>query len=139
MGKYIYGNLWIGHSSGCPAVKAELIVAQALPARGGARQRKSVQERELKTLQGTNEAGFGPSALTTTKGSLTSLLHEFSERASASEGNGVDDIDSADKDNPLAASDYVVDIFSYYSRIEPKTRANANYMASQVKGAHTPG
>eukprot|EP00884_Botryococcus_braunii_P000828 jgi/Botrbrau1/10746/Bobra.180_2s0013.1 len=114
------------------AREAGIVVAQkALPARGGARQRKSLQAREFKTLQGTNEAGCGPSALTTTKGSLTSLLHEFSERASASEGNGVDDIDSADKDNPFAASDYVVDIFSYYSRIEPKTRANANYMASQ--------
>lgn len=106
---------------------------QALPVRGAGRQRKSVQQREVKAFQVNEEIGLDPSALAVAKGSLTSLLHDFSERASASRDEGVDDIDFADKDNPLAASEYVLDIFSYYCRIEPRTRANANYMASQVQ------
>lgn len=45
------------------------------------------------------------------------------------------DIDGPDKYNPLAECQYVNDIYSYFRHIEPKYRAPANYMESQVRSA----
>lgn len=42
------------------------------------------------------------------------------------------DIDSEDKGNELAASEYVADIFSYYKRVEPQYRVSPTYMSRQV-------
>ena len=42
------------------------------------------------------------------------------------------DIDSLDENNPLAATEYVNDIYSYYRRAEPRYRVSPTYMASQV-------
>lgn len=42
------------------------------------------------------------------------------------------DIDSGDKDNELAASEYVNDIFAYYKRVEPTYRVSPSYMSRQV-------
>lgn len=42
------------------------------------------------------------------------------------------DIDVPDKQNPLAECQYVNDIYSYFRHIEPKFRARADYMDSQV-------
>lgn len=42
------------------------------------------------------------------------------------------DIDSVDKENPLAATEYVGDIFVYYKRIEPLVRVAPDYMTKQV-------
>ncbi|KAG1654532.1 hypothetical protein FOA52_008537 [Chlamydomonas sp. UWO 241] len=42
------------------------------------------------------------------------------------------DIDSADASNIFLASDYVVDIFSYFRRVEPRFRVAADYMKKQV-------
>lgn len=44
----------------------------------------------------------------------------------------IPDIDAADKHDPLAATDFVQDIFAYYKRVEPKVRVSPNYMAHQV-------
>ena len=43
------------------------------------------------------------------------------------------DIDSADRKDPLTASEYVNDIFSYYKRVEPQFRVSPNYMSRQVR------
>lgn len=43
------------------------------------------------------------------------------------------DIDGPDKHNPLAECQYVNDIYSYFRQAEPKYRAPANYMESQVR------
>ena len=44
------------------------------------------------------------------------------------------DIDGPDKYNHLAECQYVNDIYGYFRHIEPKYRAPANYMDSQVGG-----
>ena len=43
------------------------------------------------------------------------------------------DIDSADKHNPLAASEYASSIYNYYRRVEPKFKVAPTYMESQVQ------
>lgn len=43
------------------------------------------------------------------------------------------DIDAPDRHNHLAECQYVNDIYSYFRHIEPKYRAPANYMDSQVR------
>lgn len=42
------------------------------------------------------------------------------------------DIDAADRNNPLAATEFVHDIFAYYKRCEPKVRVASDYMSRQV-------
>ena len=43
------------------------------------------------------------------------------------------DIDSVDAADPLAATDFVTDIFSYYKRVEPQLRIAPDYMSRQVR------
>ncbi len=43
------------------------------------------------------------------------------------------DIDAADRDDPLAATMYVCDIFSYWQRCEPMFRVGPEYMSRQVR------
>jgi cyclin B len=42
------------------------------------------------------------------------------------------DIDSVDKDNPLAAAEYANSIYNYYRRVEPQFSVSYDYMKSQV-------
>lgn len=70
--------------------------------------------------------------------SMSQLLHERSE-AALSAGKtkeqcapALPDIDSADAHDPLAATDFVTDIFSYYKRVEPQLRVAPDYMSRQV-------
>lgn len=44
------------------------------------------------------------------------------------------DIDSGDAHDPLAATDWVQDIFAYYKRMEPQIRVSPDYMQRQVGG-----
>ena len=71
--------------------------------------------------------------------SLTALLQSrseamapLSERELAVEAPAVPDIDSKDHGDPLAASVYVRDIFSFYKRIEGNFRPSPDYMSRQV-------
>lgn len=70
--------------------------------------------------------------------SLSSLLQSRSEAAvsvhKAAPSSPLPDIDAADRNNPLAATDYVNDIYSYYRRVEPKFRVSPDYMGNQVRG-----
>ena len=45
------------------------------------------------------------------------------------------DIDSVDAEDPLAATDFVSDIFSYYKRVEPQLRVAPDYMSRQAGAA----
>ena len=70
--------------------------------------------------------------------SMSQVLQERSQaavtaRKSLEPPSPVPDIDSADKDDPLAASEYIGDIFSYYKRVEPHFRVTPDYMARQVR------
>lgn len=72
--------------------------------------------------------------------SLSSLLQARSEHAVTKRPvplplSPLPDIDSKDKNNPLAAADYAHDIYSYYRRVEPRFSVPSDYMASQVKNA----
>jgi len=66
--------------------------------------------------------------------SLSSLLQSRSEAASAHKAppSPLPDIDAADRGNPLAATEYVNDIYGYYRRAEAKYRVSPDYMASQT-------
>lgn len=70
--------------------------------------------------------------------SMSSLLQQRSEAAvtakkPAAPPSPLPDIDSADRNNPLAATEYVNDIYSYYRRVEPKFRVQPGYMGNQVR------
>lgn len=69
--------------------------------------------------------------------SMSSLLQSRSEsavveRKQPAPVSPIPDIDKDDKSDPLAASDYVGDIISYYRRIEPLYRVAPDYMSRQV-------
>lgn len=70
--------------------------------------------------------------------SLSSLLQSRSEAAVKprksikAPPSPLPDIDSADRNNALAAAEYVNDIYSYYKHVEPKYRVSQNYMVSQA-------
>ena len=68
---------------------------------------------------------------------MSSLLQSRSEsavveRKQAVPVSPIPDIDKDDKSDPLAASDYVGDIITYYRRIEPIFRVPPDYMSRQV-------
>lgn len=72
--------------------------------------------------------------------SWTQCLGDRSEQANAERSTSVcppsplPDIDSADKGNPLAASEYANDIIKYFKRVEPLYRVEPDYMSRQVCG-----
>ena len=63
---------------------------------------------------------------------MSAQLLSHSEAAGHRPKAGLPDIDSADRDDPLAAAEYVVDIFSYWKRCEPMFRVGPEYMSRQV-------
>jgi hypothetical protein len=78
--------------------------------------------------------------------SLSGVLQHRSESASGdaaakrqssgSPSPSLPDVDAIDRDNPLAATEYVNDIYAYYRRVEPRFRVAHDYMRSQVGRAH---
>lgn len=74
--------------------------------------------------------------------SMSQLLASRSEAASGKKQRSgpapLPDIDSADTHDPLAATDWVQDIFAYYKRVEPSTRVASDYMSRQVGKGRTP-
>jgi len=76
--------------------------------------------------------------------SLSSLLQARSEASTAPRRlssrsvqqqpppSPLPDIDGSDRSNPLAAYEYVNDVYRYYRRVEPQFRVPADYMSQQV-------
>lgn len=71
---------------------------------------------------------------------MTSMLQTRSEAAvtmgrklAPALQSPIPDIDAIDRANPLAMTAYVNDIHSFYKRVEPKYRVDANYMRKQVQ------
>mmetsp|Transcript_25366 Transcript_25366/g.86868 ORF Transcript_25366/g.86868 Transcript_25366/m.86868 type:complete len:420 (+) Transcript_25366:157-1416(+) len=60
--------------------------------------------------------------------SLSRLLQQQAEECE----DPLPDIDSHDRNNPLAATEYVNSMYSYYHRVEPETRVDEKYMQSQA-------
>jgi cyclin B len=83
-----------------------------------------------------------PSSSRPAGASLSALLQTRAESAVGSRAvaaglpppSPLPDIDSADKHNPLAASEYANSIYNYFRRVEPKFRVAPDYMRSQVRG-----
>jgi hypothetical protein len=78
--------------------------------------------------------------------SMSQLLQARSEAAmsgaqakKACSAPALPDIDSFDAEDPLAATDFVSDIFSYYKRVEPQLRVAPDYMSRQVGAAARQG
>ena len=73
--------------------------------------------------------------------SLSSLLQARSEACTTSRPSSLPaepasplpDIDGPDRGNPLAACDYVNDLYRFYRRVEPEFRVPHDYMAHQVR------
>lgn len=69
--------------------------------------------------------------------SLSSLLQARSEavgtkKSTTPAASPLPDIDSKDRSNPLAASEYASSIYNYYRRVEPKFKVATEYMTAQV-------
>ena len=80
-----------------------------------------------KVSQSTRPAGI----------SLSSLLQNRAESAvgkapAVAPPSPLPDIDSIDKNNPLAASEYANSIYNFYRRVERKYKVAHDYMQSQV-------
>lgn len=69
---------------------------------------------------------------------MTSMLQTRSEAAVSATRrlcpSPLPDIDAIDRANPLAMTEYVNDIYSFYKRVEPKYRVASDYMKKQVRG-----
>jgi hypothetical protein len=70
--------------------------------------------------------------------SLSQMLEDRSDRVLSSRKaprpakSPLPDIDAADREDPLAATEYVNDIFSYYRRVEPQMKVSPDYMSRQT-------
>jgi cyclin B len=81
---------------------------------------------------------------------MTSLLASRSEAATSTKKTAaaaqpvppqspLPAIDSpSDMANPLAATEYVNDLYSYFRRVEPRFRVAPGYMSRQVRVVHVP-
>ena len=63
-------------------------------------------------------------------------LQTYSQNLTSKELREVRDIDALDKQNPLAVTEFVNDMFNYWFRVEPLTRVSCNYMRSQTDINH---
>ena len=68
----------------------------------------------------------------TKRESYTTYLQRRSSEVKEPHDDAVPDIDALDHDNPLAVTEYVNDIFSYWFRVEPDTQVAPNYMLIQT-------
>ncbi|GBF88540.1 B-type cyclin [Raphidocelis subcapitata] len=100
--------------------------AVALP--GGVR----VTRSQTRAQQG----GSSLSALLQARSEATSAGSRRQARTSAAQqqrpGSPLPDIDASDRGNPLAACDYVNDVYGFYRRVEPQFRVPADYMSQQA-------
>ncbi|KAK9820270.1 hypothetical protein WJX72_008376 [[Myrmecia] bisecta] len=101
----------------------------------GATRARTGRDLRVKDTNVPTTSGTAPVAAKAGR-SMSSLLQSRSEAAVAERhvlapASPMPDIDSADKNDPLAASEYVGDIFSYYRRVEPLYRVAPDYMSKQ--------
>mmetsp|Transcript_14285 Transcript_14285/g.23492 ORF Transcript_14285/g.23492 Transcript_14285/m.23492 type:complete len:352 (+) Transcript_14285:518-1573(+) len=70
--------------------------------------------------------------MTTRTGEPASKRESYTAYLQGRVATEMPDIDSADHENPLAVTEYVNDIFSYWFRVEPDTQVAPNYMLIQT-------
>lgn len=108
---------------------------------GAARPRNGLRPRDsnVPVVSQAAAAAAAPAEKPAAAGrSMSQLLHARSE-AAMSGGKSkkqcmpmLPDIDSGDAADPLAATDFVSDIFAYYKRAEPQMRVAPDYMSRQT-------
>lgn len=108
-----------------------------LPPQAGSKPQTSLRPRDTNAPANAAAARARPSSTKPAAVSLSSLLQSRSDAASVSRparraASPLPDIDSSDRNDPLAATDYVHNIHNYYRRVEPKYRVDPAYMAGQV-------
>lgn len=104
---------------------------------GATRPRTGLSKRDLNVPAPAPAAATAKESKRRAGSSMSSLLQSRSEsavveRKQPAPVSPIPDIDKDDKSDPLAASDYVGDIISYYRRIEPLYRVAPDYMSRQV-------
>ena len=107
------------------------------PGWGATKPRTGLSRRDLNVPAPAPPAATAKEAKRRAGSSMSSLLQSRSEsavveRKQPAPVSPIPDIDKDDKSDPLAASDYVGDIISYYRRIEPLYRVAPDYMSRQV-------
>ena len=104
---------------------------------GATKPRTGLSRRDLNVPAPAPAAATAKESKRRAGSSMSSLLQSRSEsavveRKQPAPVSPIPDIDKDDKSDPLAASDYVGDIISYYRRIEPMYRVSPDYMSTQV-------
>jgi hypothetical protein len=93
-----------------------------------------VTRSQTRALQG----GTSLSALLQARSEATAAGSRRQARTAAAQqqrpGSPLPDIDATDRGNPLAACDYVNDVYGFYRRVEPQFRVPGDYMSQQVGG-----
>ncbi|DBA72238.1 TPA: hypothetical protein ACH3X2_010629 [Trebouxia sp. C0005] len=107
------------------------------PGWGATKPRTGLSRRDLNVPAPAPPAATAKESKRRAGSSMSSLLQSRSEsavvdRKQAAPISPIPDIDKDDKSDPLAASDYVGDIITYYRRIEPLYRVAPDYMSRQV-------
>ena len=107
------------------------------PGWGATKPRTGLSRRDLNVPAPAPAAATAKESKRRAGSSMSSLLQSRSEsavveRKQAAPISPIPDIDKDDKSDPLAASDYVGDIITYYKRIEPLYRVAPDYMSRQV-------
>lgn len=70
--------------------------------------------------------------MTTRTGEPASKRESYTAYMEGRAAAEIPDIDALDRENPLAVTEYVNDIFSYWFRVEPDTQVAPNYMLIQT-------
>lgn len=124
------------HTSSMITIELALLQAGE-PNWGTTKPRTGLSRRDLNVPAPAPAAATAKESKRRPGSSMSSLLQSRSEsavveRKQPAPVSPIPDIDKDDKSDPLAASDYVGDIISYYRRIEPLSRVAPDYMSRQV-------
>ena len=121
----------------CPVFDIWSACQAGEPGWGATKPRTGLSRRDLNVPAPAPPAATAKESKRRAGSSMSSLLQSRSEsavveRKQAAPISPIPDIDKDDKSDPLAASDYVGDIITYYRRIEPLYRVAPDYMSRQV-------
>lgn len=135
LGRKAISRLAESHILEHPCAEARLALTSQACAQGAYNVAKQKQGLRAKEDSAAAEAPEERAAAKAPSGkSLTALLQSRSEAMVplSEQAPAVPDIDAKDHGDPLAASVYVRDIFSFYKRIEGNFRPSPDYMSRQV-------
>lgn len=98
---------------------------------GSTRQRSTQPAVAAKPLARASETSLPGAASTRSRLDGERSMSTLLQKRSAQMEEDLPDIDVADKENPLAVTEYVNSIYSYYYKVEPNTTVGPTYMTNQ--------